>query len=563
VVDATTDEILMVNNYYTKMLGVARERMEGRRCWEFVMGSDGKACRDCPRSAEDKETSITDALPNTIEAFNPTLGIWVRGIGQAIEWVDGRRAHIITAIDTSNEKMLREELSHLAYFDRALDIPNRIRLERDLGERPEGNYCIIAYDIISMRYLNDAYGRTIIDAFMREIVRWIMDFRLQNFQIYRIDGDSFAILFDYADMMSASGLADRIFERFLEPWRIRAQGETVSFSCKVSLCVLDGRMNLGDPESILSHIERTLVVSKETGSVAVYDKTLDDILRREHALEISLKNCIADNMKGFEVYFQPIVSATDGVWKGVEALCRWDSPEFGRIPPLVFIRMAEQIGLINAIGYWVLDQALRVCSEFELHQRDGFFLDVNLAPSQMSDESLIAKIIVALQKYSYPGNSLILEVTESEEVDATEYSSVIIERLRALDIRLALDDFGTGYSNFNNLKRMPVSYLKTEKQFIDNIVTDGYQQYLSSILVQLSHMADMKLIAEGVETVEQLREVMKNGTDFFQGYLFSVPLKKEELKANIDYFNKVDPFFAQVHNEYRQKTPEEQEGNTK
>jgi diguanylate cyclase (GGDEF)-like protein len=552
VVDYKTDEILMVNNFYAGTLGVARERMEGRRCWEFVTGFDGGPCPFCPRDMDLDGNGVLDPNPRTTEAYNPTLGIWGRWTGQVIEWVDGRQAHIITVIDVSNEKLLREELSRLAYYDKYLNLPNRTKLEKDLEERASGNYCIIAFDYISLRYINDAYGRNAGDALMKAVIDWLRSFNLQNFEIYRVDGDEFCLLFDHADMMSACGLADRLYERFKDPWEVRPGNDETFISCKVSVCVVDGRTGFKNPETLLSIIERTLQISKESGNVSVYNQEMDMILKRDFQLEVSLKNCVLNGMQGFDVYFQPIVDPKRGMWLGVEALCRWESPEFGRIPPLIFIRMAEQIGLIGTIGYWVLSKAISVCARLKLHETEDFFLDVNLSPAQMSDESLVSKVLMALQQSGFPGSSLALEVTESEEIDKGGYAGTTIERLQALEIKMALDDFGTGYSNFNNLKSLPVGILKTEKQFIDDIVVDKYQQYLSYLLAELAHAAEMKLIAEGVETKEQMKKLMKNGADYYQGYLFAKPLTERELEENKEKFKTVDPIFDEARKELAQ-----------
>jgi PAS domain S-box-containing protein len=557
VVDSGTDEILMVNEYYARNLGVARDRMEGTRCWEFVMGPDEGRCPFCPRQLETGADGRPDPNPHSGEGYNPTLGIYGRATAQAIDWVDGRKAHIITVTDESNEKMLREELLRLAYFDRHMGIPNAARLEKDLSDRPAGNYCVIAFDYISLRYINDAYGRASGDALLMTVVEWIRHFDISGFEVYRMDGDQFCILLDNADMMSASGLADRVFERFQEPWQVSAPGDDggTFITAHVSLCVIDGRTGFDSPLQLFSIIDRTLHISRESGTVAVYDAEMDRILKKDLALEKSLKDSVAAGMAGFEVFFQPIVDPRKGLWQGVEALARWKSPEFGRVPPLVFIRMAEQLGLINTIGQWILDRAIAVCAGLRLHELDDFFLDVNLSPLQMSDESLVARVLTTLQKYGFPGCNLALEITESEEVDDGGYSQTIVERLRTLDIKIALDDFGTGYSNFNNLKSLPVGILKTEKQFIDDIVVDSYQQFLSRVLVELAHAADMKLIAEGVETPEQMTELMRNGADYLQGYLFSKPLNAEELTSHREKFFEPDPIFEQARQRIAEDTP--------
>ena len=549
VVDYETDEILMVNSHYAKNLGVPAARMEGQKCWEFVNGEEGGRCPACPRDYDLDGNGVIDPGPFTNEIFNPTLGIWAKITGQGITWVDGRQAHILTAYDISEEKLLREELSHLAYFDRRMGIPNRTKLEKDLSERPGRNYCLIAFDYISLRHINDAYGRALVNALLDAVIKWVRSFDLHNCEIYRIESDEFCLLLDNADMISASGLADRLHERFQEPWEINYNGEVTSISCRIAICVIDGRLGFESAEDVLAIVDRTLDISKDTQSVAVYDINLDTTLKRNHKLEISLKNSVQNDMEGFDVYFQPIVDPKKEKWVGLEALARWESREFGRIPPLVFIHLAEQIGVINKIGYWVLDTAIEVCSRLELNRLEGFFLDVNLSPSQMNDETLINKVLMSLQKHDFPAHCLSLEITESQNLENSGHSNTTIERLKSLDIKVTLDDFGTGYSNFNNLRNLPVRILKTEKQFIDNIVSDSYQQFLTKVLVDLAHAADMDLISEGVETYEQMKELLKNGADYFQGYLFAKPLTIKELEEHVYKFHEPDEIFARAKSE--------------
>ena len=525
VVDAETDELLMVNEYYSSIIGIPSDNMKGRKCWEFVMGEGGYRCDFCPT-----DFAISD------EAFNPTLGIWGKIASRTVKWFDGRIANIITIIDISDEKMLREELAHLAYYDREMDIPNRAKLLSDIENKTNHNYCLMAFDYISLRYINDVYGRTVVNSLLAEVLNWIRSFDLHNYEIYRVDSDEFCVLFDNADMISTSGLADRLFERFNEPWQVNLNGEITPVTCRVATCVIDARVGFEKPEDILGVIDRALDISKETQSVSLYNQDMDDVIKRELRLELNLKNCIQNDMIGFDVFFQPIVDPYKKKWIGLEALCRWESPEFGRIPPLVFIRIAEQIGMINRLGNWVLDTAIGICSALGLDKIPGFFIDVNLATSQLSDESLISNVLLALQKHNFPAENLSLEVTESQDVSDVDFSQTTIERLKSLDIKLALDDFGTGYSNFNSLRNLPVSILKTEKIFIDNIATDEYQQYLSKVLVDLAHAAEMKLIAEGVETEEQMEALTSNNIDYMQGYLFAKPLTLEELQKNVDKF---------------------------
>ena len=535
VVDDETDEILMINDYYSENIGIPSSAMEGKKCWKFVQGDDGGKCESCPRGERD-----------AIEFFNPTIGIWSKVEARPIKWIDGRNAHVVTALDISKEKLLREELAHLAFYDRDMNIPNRSKIVKDIGDRPYRNFCLLAFDYISLRYINDAYGRTVVNSLFDEVIAWIKSFDLHNYEIYRVDSDEFCLLFDNVDMISIGGLADRLFERFEDPWHIKLNGETTSITCKIAVCVIDARVGFDTADDILAVIDRTLDISKENRSVALYNQDMDAAIKKDLQLELSLKNCIQNEMMGFDVFFQPIVDPYKKKWAGIEALCRWESPEFGKVPPLVFIRIAEQIGMINKLGNWVLDNAIGVCSNLQLDEIPEFFVDVNLSTSQLSDDALINNVLSALQKYNFPAGKLSLEVTESQDIANADFSQTTIERLKSLDVKLALDDFGTGYSNFNNLRSLPVSILKTEKSFIDNIAFDEYQQYLSKVLVDLAHAADMKLIAEGVETETQMEALISNKADFMQGYLFARPLTLQELMKNTDKFNEGSDLFSIV-----------------
>ena len=552
VADYETDELLMVNNYYTGNLGVSGQWMEGHKCWEFVNGEDGGRCPFCPRgknALSEGKAGPGNYTNYTTEVFNPTLGIWGRLSCQEITWVDGRQAHIVTVIDISEEKLLREELSHIAYYDKNLGLPNRAKFEKDLSGRRGNNFCIIAYDYISLRRLNDAYGRLLVNALLETAINWIKAFDLQQCEIYRVDSDEFFVLIDNADMISASGLAGLLEERFREPWEISIDGGQAAILCNIAICVVDGRLGFENPNELFSLVDRTLNIAKETKKVSVYDKSLDTAVKRELALEVSLKKSVHADMAGFSVCFQPIADPNLEKWIGLEALCRWTSPEFGPVSPRVFIHAAEQIGVINKIGYWVLDTAIGICSRLGLNGVDGFFLDVNLSPSQMSDELFIGKALQSLRKHAFPARCLTLEVTESQDLESSGYQKTVIDRLKSMDINIALDDFGTGYSNFNNLRNLPVDTLKIEKQFTEGIATDDYQKFLAKILIDLAHAAGMDLIAEGVESAGQMKELIKSGADFLQGYLFAKPLTVTELEGLLHKFRERDEMLTLVKQE--------------
>lgn len=283
-------------------------------------------------------------------------------------------------------------------------------------------------------------------------------------------------------------------------------------------------------------MERALDTSREDGKIAIYNESMDSAFKEHVKLELSLKNAINSGMHGFDVHYQPLVDAKTGLWKGVEALCRWNSPEFGNVRPDIFIHEAEQLGLISTIGNWVLERAVSQCKAWGLDAVDGFLLDVNFSPIQMTDEDLESTVFGILEKYGWPGGQLCMEITESRELNFSNHMRNVISSLREKEIILALDDFGIGYSSFQNLKNIPVSVLKTERQFVIDIENDRYLQNLFRTMVDLAHVADMQLVAEGVETEAQRELLVENGADILQGYYFSRPIPAAEMEKLIANF---------------------------
>ncbi len=313
-------------------------------------------------------------------------------------------------------------------------------------------------------------------------------------------------------------------------------GENFPVYCGISLCVLDAKTDLGEDDTLTGLIERGLDRSKSEGKIVTYDHKIDEEFKQHLKLEVSLRECIKQGMKGFDVYYQPIVCAKSGRWRGLEALCRWNSPDFGPVPPLVFIHEAEQMGLIGPLGNWVLETAIGQCKYWGLDAIDGFLLEVNFSPLQMADRALADNVLQLLHQYDYPGSRLCIEITESRELNFSEHVIASIKNLLQHNIDVALDDFGTGYSSFQNLKNVLVSMLKTERQFVADIEQNDYLKNLFHTMVNLAHAASMELVAEGIETKSQLDLILETGADYIQGYYYSQPLPSSEMAKLIDKF---------------------------
>lgn len=423
---------------------------------------------------------------------------------------------------------------HLDLWDNKYALPNAQCLERDILKlSSETSFTLICYDIVSLRTINDGYGRKVGDMLLLAIRDWILSL---NFgQVYRLESDEFGLLLTGTDMETALEKARYIYDRFDESWIIGQDGESRQIFCAISVGVIPSE-TIHSPSDILNVIERIIKIASRQEEIAVYDEETDRLLKRNLEIEISLKSCVKNNMQGFSIHYQPIVNCITGLWCGIEALCRWSSPSLGDIYPLDFIPIAEQMGLIGAIGEWILEASVKQCKAWRLDAHEDFFLDVNLSPVQLRDKNLDTKILTILKRHDYPSHKLSLEITESAQLNFSNHTLEAVSRLTQQGIPVALDDFGTGYSSFHTLINLPVSVLKTEKAFLNNIENDDYLQRLLETMVSLAHASGMKLTAEGVENTGQMKLLMDHRVDYVQGYLFSKPLPAEELEKKLHNF---------------------------
>jgi len=538
VFDFETGAVLMANEKMARLTSQTKNKLIKMNCRDIRLGEI--SCCDGEEALRKSRIVDENGEPNgetdSAEVYNKKDDIWLRCSIQAIYWVDGRIACVVTYSNITQERKIHDRLEQLAYYDADLNLPNMLKLTKDIDKNPLKDAFLICFDITALRRINDVFGRPVGDSLLGSVAKWVKELGVPDSELYRLGGDEFCVCMKKTDMDRSVKFMETIRKRFDDPWQLDLDGEMIWVYCGISLCLIDGEVRTQAGDSLISLIARGLDTARERGGVAVYDEKTDEEFKEHVRLEISLKNCINNGMLGFDVYYQPIVESKTGALKGLEALCRWESPEFGPISPLVFIHEVEQQGLIGTLGLWVLDTAVRQCKEWALDKMDNFVLDVNFSPLQMDDKEIVEKVMGVLGQYGYPGDHLCVEITESSELNFTSRVENSIARLREQDILVALDDFGTGYSSFQNLKNIPVGMLKTERQFVLDIEKDSYLQNLLRTMVDLAHAANMRLVAEGVETEEQRKLIEDNGADYMQGYLFSRPLPAEEMTACLDRF---------------------------
>lgn len=541
LVDCEMHEIVMCSDNLAKTVNSKSDSLIGRKCYD-VFNQAGR-CDNCPLNECLERNSLNNDEPYIWEHYMPEYNKWMQCTSHVTHWEDGRDVMVNTLIDITNRKNLEDEINKLAFEHRLLEIPNSIRLERDIAVKE--NYCeLIVVDIEGLRKINDVYGRHYGDLILLAVRDYILEMDLADSTLYHLDICDFGILIqmDKCANSCAVDIAEKIFNRCEKQWELEYEQHITDIYIAVNICIVPVPIGDGSTfKNFYSTIEHTIEIAREIGSIAVYDDEVERSMTSRLNLEESLKNAVRDNMNGFWLAFQPIVNPSLARWSGIEVLCRWNSRELGAIPPMEFIPIAESNGLIRKIGYWVLEEALKHAKKWKLDKIDNFLLEVNLSPVQLAIQNLSESIVKLLKKYDYPAEKLCLEVTESNELNFSRHNMHSIEELNELGVLIALDDFGTGYSSFNSLHKLPVNIVKTDRTFINGMEDDSYLQRLFHVIVELSHASDMSIVAEGVETDFQAKFLYQQGADYFQGYLFSKPLTAVEMENNLDNFHEVIP----------------------
>lgn len=532
LVDYHTGKLIMYNEFYKNLVGLSPQELEASCCFEHLDQKD--FCSYCPKDKLLDENGNPTG-PYVWEKYQEKIGKWLSITSRALRWIDGRLAVMTTFIDITKRKNEEERILYLAYHDQMLNIPNVLKLNKDLWDRPEEKHYLICFDVQGLREINDVYGRDAGDSLLRSIAAEAN--RIRDTELYRIDGDQFAIRLSEVTLESAAALARLLFDRFDVSWEVdMGDGLRQSIYTGVHMGYVELKKPFSSYAALINIMERVLSFARTENKLILYDQAVNEAYEKHLQFEMMFKSSVLNGMKGFSLNYQPIADVTSGKWKGLEALCRWKSPALDRVPPDVFIKEAEKLGLIHILSAWVFEEAIRQMKEWKLDQLPDFMLDVNLSAIQLRDNTLVQKVMQTLQKYSYPPQKLSLEVTETAEIHFDERTIGILREIRAAGICLSLDDFGTGYATFSNLRKLPVKTLKTDRSFVSGIETDPFLQHTVRMMVEFAHAANLTVIAEGVETEEQRRIIEKSGVNMIQGYFFSKPLSAQDLSQKLDRF---------------------------
>jgi diguanylate cyclase (GGDEF)-like protein len=448
-------------------------------------------------------------------------------------------------------KRMEDRVNHMAFHDELTSLPNRLMLSQRLDQalsrhrRGGSQLAILFLDLDRFKVINDSLGHETGDVLLRQVADRLRSHSREGDTIARMGGDEFVVLIENSGNLSdISARAQRLVEQLSAPYLLGSNDCHVTVSIGVSVFPADG----SDAPALLKAADVAMYRAKDTGrdSYQFYSAAMNVHTVERLELESDLRHALERHE--FLLHYQPKVEVATGLITGVEALLRWDHPRRGLISPMDFIPLAEETGLIASIGEWVLATACARTKEWQDHGFAKLDVAVNLSARQFADPMLLPKLTNIIRRSGLDPSSLELEITESLVMSHGGSAVAVLQQLKSLGVRIAIDDFGTGYSSLAYLKRFPIDTLKVDRSFIRDIPADSGDKQITRAIIAMAHSLRLRVVAEGVETADQLKFLRKERCDTVQGYYLHRPLPEAEvaavLKLNRMHRDSVVPVYA-------------------
>ena len=431
--------------------------------------------------------------------------------------------------DITQTKLAQQRIERLAYTDNLTNLGNRPSFIRNLDERfardSDSPISLLLVDIDNFKRINDSLGHQTGDKLLISLARRLRNSLSASGSLARFASNEFAVLLDDTDLETGQQVASQLLATLDKPMFVDNQLISVTGSVGLACAPLHGR----DPQTLMRNAGLALHKAKANGKhqVQVFTEALNAEASYKLFVENNLRRALTQNE--LDVFYQPKLCLRSGRLLGMEALLRWNHPEKGMIRPDQFISVAEETGLIIPIGKWIARQACRMSKQLSAAGMGNLQVAINLSPKQFSDPDLVASIATILKEEKLPANLLELELTEGLLLEATEDTRLQLDQLKSFGLTLAMDDFGTGYSSLSYLKKFPIDIIKIDRSFIHEIPDNQDDMEITSAVIAMAHNLKLKVVAEGIETAEQLAFLRRHRCDVGQGYLFDRPIPGAEL----------------------------------
>jgi diguanylate cyclase (GGDEF)-like protein/PAS domain S-box-containing protein len=446
--------------------------------------------------------------------------------------LSGRRMLLATVRDISARKLAEEKVQFLAYYDAVTGLPNRTllqdRLEKALAaaRRQKNKLALLYLDLDRFKDINDSLGHSVGDLFLQEVAERLKRWGRQQDTVGRLGGDEFLIMLtDAKDIPDAAVAAERLMDAMTTEFVV--QGHSLNIGCSIGISIFPEHG--ADADTLIKNADAAMYSAKANGrnNFRFFTEEMNAQVVERLTLEKSLR--LALDKKELFLMYQPQMDMATGKVVGLEALLRWQHPKFGLVPPDRFIRLAENSGLILPIGEWVLRTA---CSQARTWQEEGFpkvTVAVNVSAIQFRQEGFCRLIRKVLDETGLAPQYLELELTESLLLANADLMLAVVQKLKAMGLTLAIDDFGIGYSSFGYLRQFQVSKLKIDRSFIRDVAVNPDDAAITAAIISMAKSLKLRVIAEGVETEEQMSFLRAHHCDEIQGYYFSKPLTADKI----------------------------------